>query len=46
MTLPRHSDAVPAAHRLACYDYRAVLAAVAEHHGIAVDSFLRRRPAR
>jgi hypothetical protein len=27
MTLPRHPDAVPAARRLACYDYRAVLAA-------------------
>jgi hypothetical protein len=43
MTLPRHPDTVPAARRLACYDYRAVLADVAEHYGIAVDSFLRQR---
>ena len=43
MTLPRHPAAVPAARRLAGYDYRAVLAAVAEHYGIAVDSFLQQR---
>jgi hypothetical protein len=43
MSLPRHPDAVPAARRLACDDYRAVLAAVAEHYGIAAESFLRRR---
>ncbi len=43
MTLPRHADAVPAARRLACADYRAVLAAVAEHYGIAVDSFMQKR---
>ncbi len=43
MTSPRHPDAVPAARRLAGYDYRAVLAAVAEHYGIAVDSFLQQR---
>ena len=30
MTLPRHPDVVPAACRLAPYDYRAILAAVAE----------------
>ena len=29
--------------RLACYDYRAVLAAVAEHYGIAAESFWRQR---
>jgi hypothetical protein len=40
MTLPRQPDAVPAARRLACYDYRAVLGAVAEHYGIAEESFL------
>ena len=39
MMLPRH----PPARRLACYDYRTVLAAVAEHSGIAADSFLRQR---
>jgi len=43
MTLPRHPAAVPAARRLAGYDFRAVLAAVAEHYGIAVDSFLQQR---
>ena len=43
MTSPRHPDAVPAARRLAGYDYRAVLAAVADHYGIAVDSFLQQR---
>jgi len=43
MTSPRNPAAVPAARRLAGYDYRAVLAAVAEHYGIAVDSFLRQR---
>ena len=43
MTSPRHPAAVPAARRLAGYDYRAVLAAVAEHYGIAVDSFLQQR---
>jgi len=43
MTLPRHPDEVPAARRLVGYDYRAVLAAVAEHYGIAVDSFLQKR---
>ncbi len=43
MTSPRQPDAVPAACRLACYDYRAVLAAVAEHYGIAADSCLRQR---
>ncbi len=43
MTKPRHADAVPAARRLACVDYRAVLAAVAEHYEIAVDSFLQQR---
>ena len=31
------------ARRLACYDYRAVLEDVAEHYGIAADSFLRQR---
>ena len=43
MTMPRHPDAVPAARRLACYDYRAVLGAVAEYYGIAEDRFLRQR---
>jgi|SRR5579864_8371097 len=43
MTLPRHGDAIPAARRLACYDYRVVLGAVAEHSGIAADRFLRQR---
>jgi chromosomal replication initiation ATPase DnaA len=43
MKLPKHPDAVPAARRLACSDYRAVLAAVAKHYGIAVDSFLQQR---
>ncbi len=43
MTKPRHADAIPAARRLALSDYRAVLAAVAEHYGIAVDSFLQKR---
>ncbi len=43
MTLPRHLDAVPAARRLAGLDYRAVLAAVAEHYGIDEGSFSRRR---
>ena len=43
MTLPKHPDAVPAARRLACYDYRTVLAAVADHYGVDVDSFLQQR---
>ena len=43
MTSPRHPDAFTAARRLACYDYRAVLEAVAKHYGIAEDRFLRQR---
>ena len=41
--MPRHPEAVPAARRRACYDYRAVLGAVAEHYGIAEDHLLRQR---
>jgi len=43
ITLPRHPDTVPAVRRLACHDYRAVLAAVAAHLGIAPESFLLQR---
>ena len=41
--LPSHPDAVPAARRLGSYDYRAVLAAVAEHFGVAPERLLEQR---
>jgi hypothetical protein len=43
MTLPSLPDAIPAVRRLGCYSCQAVQAAVAEHYGIAADSFSRQR---
>src|SRR5271157_4236418 len=39
MTLPRHPDAFPAARRLACYDYRAVLDAAEVRRSVDVSAF-------
>jgi len=43
LTIPRHPDAVPAARQLVSLDYRAVLADVAKHFGITVESFREQR---